>query len=146
MSPRTSTLLALIGVLLAGIPLPALTSARQESAGAEAALCPTPPRERHRTCITLRYSGQPTELHLLHEGRQLAQLTADECPDGLWEAELPLPAHEHLALEIEARWPEDAQPQAVTLILEPEGLPQQQHTEWTEAGSRTLHSLFTFSW
>ncbi len=144
MSPRTSTILAFIGVLLAGIPLPALTTARREVPTGQEQAQPEPSATR-ATYATLQCSGKPMGLRLLHEGRELVRLSGNEL-ETPWEAELMLPAHERIALEIEAGWPEGCAVQAVSLTLEPEGLPTQQRTEWTEPGNNTLHSIFSFSW
>ncbi len=142
MSPRTSTLLALIGVLLAGIPLPRLTAARREAPAVEQQAAPAP----HMAYATLRWSGRPLKLHLLHEGRELALLGEDELSLPTCELELPLPATGNLALEITARWAETGQPQAISLTLEPDGLPTQTDTHWTAPDGNNLHSLFLFSW
>ncbi len=142
MSPRTSTFLAFVGVLLAGIPLPLLTAARRDSAPAAE---PAAPAVTRAVYATLQCSGQPSELSLRHEGHELVHLLADEL-GAPWEAELPLPVGKPVALEVEARWNNGEQAQAVTISLEPDGQPAQQHTEWTQPGSPVLHSLFTFSW
>ncbi len=143
MSPQRSTLLALLGVLLAGIPLPALTAARQQPAEPPAEERPAVTRG---TYATLQCSGHPLRVRLLHEGRELANLCPAEAADLPCELELNLPERNELLLEVEVRWPEGCPPQAATLSLEPDGLPTQQHTEWTEPGSDTLHALFPFSW
>ncbi len=143
MTPRSSTFLALVGVLLAGIPLPALTAARRPAA-AEAPAAETPQQLRP-IYATLHCSGTPRELRLLHEGSECLRLSADELRDG-WSQDLSLPAAKLIALEIQATWPEGSPRQAVTLELEPEGLPTRSETHWTEPGSNTLHNLFLFAW
>ncbi len=142
MSPRSSTLLALIGVLLAGIPLPAITAARRDIAAA-------PQKEaapRQLTYATLQCSGQPTELSLWHEGHELARLGEAELATTPVELELMLPPAAELELEVQARWPQEGSPQAVTLTLEPEGQSQRQNTQWTEPDGAELHSIMRFSW
>ncbi len=143
MTPQRSTLLALIGVLLAGIPLPPLTTARREAAAPAAESTQATLRT---TYATLHWSGQPVELSLLHEGRELIHLRADELTATPWEGELTLPPTGQLDVEVSARWPEGGTAQAASLSLEPEGTPLQQSTRWTEPGSNTLHSLFSFTW
>ncbi len=147
MSPRSSTLLALMGVLLAGIPLPALTAARREvPAAAEQA--PAAPAATRPMYAQLQVSGQPQQLELLCEGRQLAQLSAEELALTPCELELHLPATGMVDIEVLATWAEGepTAAQAVTLTLEPEGQPAQPCTRWTEPGSSTLHALFNYSW
>ncbi len=150
MPPKVSTILALIAVLLAGIPLPTLTGARREASAAAAVEAeveaPTAPQTR-LTYATLQCSGQPEGLSLLHEGRQLAELTAEQLAATPVELELRLPTTGSLELEVTASWGEGAPaPQAVSLTLEPEGLSTRQDTQWTQPGDSTLHSLFSFSW
>ncbi len=142
MSPRVATLLALAGVLLAGIPLPALTGSREV---APATPTETVPQRRQSCYATIRFTGQPAELVIYHEGEELARLPAPpESPCGL---ELPLPAiaeGETLELEVQARWNSPAAQQALTLTLEPNRLPARSDTQWAEGDS--LHNLFTFTW
>ncbi len=142
MSPRNSTLLALVGVLLAGIPLPALTAARREAP----AVAESTPAATRPVYATLHWSGQPTELRLLHAGHELAHLTAAELATTPWEGELMLPAAPMLQVELMAQWPEGEQAQAASLTLEPEGHSAQQSTLWTPPGLNSLHSLFSFTW
>ncbi len=143
MSPRLATLLALAGVLLAGIPLPALTRSREAAEPA-----PTTVREQATTACyaNVRFTGQPAELVILHEGEELARLPAG-ATDSPWEPELALPPiaeGDVLELEVMARWETPAAQQAVTLTLEPARLPARSDTQWAEGDS--LHNLFTFSW
>ncbi len=147
MSPRSSTLLALALVLAAGIPLPALTGARP-SAAADAA-AEAPPAEEaavRATYVSVQFSGQPTALVLRFEGRELARLPQADAAAQCWETELVLPAAATLALEVEATWAEGGEARAVTVTLEPEGLPARSCTQWSEQGTATLHRLFPFSW
>ncbi len=145
MSPKSSTLLALVGVLLAGIPLPALTGARREASAAAALAAPASPTRL--TYATVQCSGQPVGLSLLHEGRLLAELTAEQLAASPVELELLLTTTGSLELEVTAAWAEgESAPQAVSLTLEPEGQPTRQDTQWTPPGEHTLHSLFSFSW
>ncbi len=146
MSPRGTTALALIGILLAGIPLPALTGTRREVPTAARAAQETPPRAMRQVYATLQCSGQPAQLSLRHEGRELARLGAEELAHSPVELELELPASDILELELVAVWPENEQAQAVSLTLEPEGLPSRQCTHWTDPGDNSLHTLFGFTW
>ncbi len=142
MSPKSSTLLALCGVLLAGIPLPYLTAARREAPAVEQQDAAT----TRPTYATLHWSGRAISLRLLHAGQELAHLGKAELANAPCELELTLPAGQRLALEVEARWPEGSPAQAVTLTLEPEGQSTRTCTQWSEPGTSTLHSLFSFSW
>ncbi len=143
MSPRLATLLALVGVLLAGIPLPALTRSREAAPEPPAAETAAP--QRQACYATLRFTGQPVELIIFHEGEELARLPGNaESPCGL---ELPLPplaGGDMLELEVRARWADPAPQQALTLTLEPDRLPARSDTQWAEGES--LHNLFTFTW
>ncbi len=145
MTPRCATTLAFIGVLLAGIPLPVLTSARR---GKTVPVAPVaaPPRASRPVYAMLHWSGHPTELRLLHEGRELLCLSGESLATSPWEGEWALPATSSLDMEVLATWTEDTQAEAVSLTLEPEGRPGQQHTHWAEPGSGSLHNLFSFSW
>ncbi len=145
MSPRSSTFLALMGVLLAGIPLPALTAARRESPAPEATASAPASQPTRLAYATLHCSGQPLRLRLLHEGRELARLSAAELAEG-WSGEVDLPMDGPAFLVVEAAWPEGGGRQAITLVLEPEGLPAQPRTLWTDEGENTLHGTFPFSW
>ncbi len=149
MSPRLATLLALAGVLLAGIPLPALTGKRAATADST----PAAPRPVEGTpCfMSLRFTGQPQQITVLHEGRELARLHRNAPSEPLtspWEADILLPTIREgrtLELEVQALWPPDsAEEQAVTLTLEPTRHPTRSDTRWALGG--TLHDLFTFSW
>ncbi len=143
MSPRLATLLALAGVLLAGIPLPALTGSRRAAEPAPAPAAEEP--ERPACYATLRFTGQPAELVIFHEGEELARLAAQaESPAGLELALPPLAEGATLELEVLARWAEPAAQQAVTLTLEPDRLPARSDTQWAEGDS--LHNLYTFAW
>ncbi len=142
MSPQRSTLLAFIGVLLAGIPLPALTAARREVPP----VAGHAPQTSRPAYATLHWSGRPRELRLLLEGQELIHLSGQELSTAPWEGELKLPASGIPGVEIIAQWPEGSPPQAATLTLEPEGLPTRQSTQWTDPGSHSLHALFLFTW
>ncbi len=143
MSPRSSTLLALACVLLAGLPLPALTAARQ--ATPTATIQPDAPAQR-RVFISLQCSGAPTSLSILHEGHLIARLSAEELATSCWEGEATLPDCSLLELEVEATWASSPTAQAVTLTLEPERLATRSHTEWAPPGESNLHTLFSFVW
>ncbi len=142
MSPRSSTLLALIGVLLAGIPLPALTTARRETTSRAEDASPL----SSTVYLSVQCSGHPSSLRLLHEGREIAFFNEDTLSHMPCETEWKLPASSSLELEVSASWPEVSQAQAVTLTAEPDGLPQRQCTQWTQPGGNVLHRIFTFTW
>ncbi len=145
MSPRSTTLLALAGVLLAGIPLPFLTAESQETAHpAPAAEAPAP--ATRQAIATLRFTGTPTLIRLRHEGRELARAEADELVGDFCELELTLPDTPTLALELVADWPEAGQPHVITLSLEPDKLPQRECTRWAPLATGLMHEIFTFSW
>ncbi len=149
MSPRTSTLLALIGVLLAGIPLPALTGVWKHDDEAPNHKTTAPATASPESClpayITVNCSGQPTELRLVHEGRELARLGPEELTQE-WCSEFDFPANAPIALEVEAHWPQGSPRQAVTLTMEPLMGDARQDTGWTPPGSNTLHNLYIFPW
>ena len=143
MTPRTATLLALCGILLAGLPLPYLTGVKQAPA---AAATPQPPPATAECYVTVQFSGRPCELSLWYEGRELARLPESETASQRWELTLPLPDTPALALEVMAHWAEAQQAHAITLTLEPQNRPQRECTRWGAPGTDTLHELFTLTW
>lgn len=137
MSPRAVFLLTLVGVLIAGAPLPWLTGA---SAPAEPAAAEAAPAARQLVYATLRATGKPEKLQLRLHGELLAEVTGD-LP---WDGDLSLPEGcEALDIEVETAWPEPGE-QAVTLTLEPDGRDARSCTRW--AGTGTMHDVFNFVW
>lgn len=138
MSPRTTFLLTLAGVLLVGAPLPLLTRVAEQSpaeTSAEAAV-------RQPVYATLQFTGTPQAFRLRGSKDAWKEMDAAS-PSQDFELELPLSGR--IEIEVEARW-ESTEPQAVTLTLEPDGYESRSETQWKEAGSNTLHSIFTFIW
>lgn len=137
MSPRTTFFLTLLGVLLAGAPLPWLTGAA-ESAVPVTAEAEQP--DRQPVYASLRATGRPDKLQLRLHGELLAEVDGD-LP---WEGDLLLPVGSNATdIEVEAVWPEPGE-QAVTLTLEPDGRDACSCTRWAEAG--TMHDVFNFVW
>lgn len=138
MSPRTTFLLTLAGVILVGLPLPALMQ-RQDS--------PRPqPTTEQLVCRTvyagIQFSGHPRKLQLRHGNGEWYQVDTQHSP---CEVELQLPLSGLMEIEVQGEWEETA-PHAVTLTLEPDGFESRSATEWKEEGSHQLHSVFRFSW
>ncbi len=146
MSPRNATLLALAGVLLAGVPLTALTASRPEERAASRKAAPATAEEGLPAFLTVRFTGEPEELVLRCEGSELARLNPVE-DSSPWELDVRLPSGAAQTLEVEARW-DSASPdqQAVTITLEPSRLPARSDTHWADPVDNTLHSLFEFTW
>lgn len=137
MSPRATFFLTLLGVLIAGAPLPWLTGAAEPAVTAAAE---TTPAARQAVYATLRATGKPEKLQLRLHGELLADVTGD-LP---WEGDLLLPVGSEAAdIEVEAAWAEPGA-QAVTLTLEPDGRDACSCTRWAEAG--TMHDVFHFVW
>lgn len=142
MSPRISFLLALAGVLAAGVPLLWLTA--PAPAAATSPHAPSP--EGHEPVyMTLRFTGNPTQGTLRLDGEDIATLPAG-CRSP-WETELSLPSRASLLeLEAELHWPEGSPEQAVTINLEPLGKEARRDTQWTGSNGSLLHAIFTFTW
>lgn len=138
MSPRTTFLLTLAGVIMVGLPLPGLMQ-KQETPTTR----PTTEEAVRRTVyVGIRFSGQPRQLQLRHgKGEWLTVDTQSSYCD----AEMQLPLSGLMEIEVQGEW-EDTQPQAVTLTLEPDGYESRSATEWKEEGSHQLHTIFRFSW
>lgn len=138
MSPRTIFLLTLAGVLLAGLPLPLLTGTP-----APAQVHQAPEEIARKTVYTsIQYSGNIQNFRLRHDKGEWKEVDTQHAPQ---ELELQLPLSGRIELEVEAQWQEPG-PQAVTLTLEPDGLPVRSETQWMEEGSNSLHTIFTFTW
>lgn len=139
MSPRLTFTLTLLGVLLAGVPLVALTGKRtaapQETASAVV------PQETCCMLAEMRFDGAPTSLRLLHLGHELAAMPAGtESP---WVTEIALPPHT-AELELQAEWP-DATQHAVNITLT-HGGESATDTQWSDPAATSLHTLFTLPW
>ena len=137
MSPRLTFTLTLLGILLAGAPLPVLTG---RTAGVQEA-APAAAPETCGAMAEVRFDGAPTELRLLCRGREVAAL-----PQGAqspWMAELALPAGA-VELELQAAWPDAAQ-HAVNITLT-RGAESAADTQWSDPAATTLHTLFSFPW
>ena len=140
MSPRCTFLLTLAGVLLAGLPLPWLTRVAETPAVQPE---PQKPVAEEPVYATLRCTGNPSRIVLRYGGGELLSVAAADLP---WEGELMLPRGQRSAeLEVEAAW-ETPGEQAMTLTLEPAGLPECSCTRWSDAGEGTMHDIFTFVW
>lgn len=138
MSPRTTFLLTLGGVILVGIPLYLLTQP------VAPVVAPEPLAEVVKSQIyaTIRFTGQPQQLRLRHGKAEWLDI-ATRGNDAYFELELPL--NGLVEIEVEAIWPENTA-QAVTLTLEPDGHETRSDTQWKDEYSDTLHSIFRFSW
>ena len=137
MSPRATFFLTLLGVLLAGAPLPWLTGAEETTEPVAAEPAQT---DRQPVYASLRATGRPEKLQLRLHGELLAEVAGD-LP---WEGDLLLPVGCNATdIEVEAVWPESGE-QAVTLTLEPDGREACSCTRWAEAG--TMHDVFNFVW
>ena len=137
MSPRATFFLTLLGVLLAGAPLPWLTGAEEATVPVAAEPAQT---DRQQVYASLRATGRPEKLQLRLHGELLAEVDGD-LP---WEGDLLLPVGCNATdSEVEAVWPEPGE-QAVTLTLEPDGREACSCTRWAEAG--TMHDVFNFVW
>ena len=138
MSPRVTFLLTLAGVILVGIPLPMLTGNNDAPAveirAEEAA--------RRSVYATMRFTGQPRQLQVRLGKEEWLDVDCSQSPS---EFELQLPLSGLMEIEIQGQW-EDAAPHAVTLTLEPDGYESRSATDWKEAGSNKLHSVFRFTW
>lgn len=139
MSPRTTFLFALAGVILVGLPLPVLTA----TPSAPPAAAPEAGTPRRTIYATLRHTGAP--LHLRLRSERNAAWQEMPCDVAVQEMELELPLSGMLEIEVQAEWAGN-EPQAVTLTLEPDGCEARSATEWKEEGSSTLHSIMRFTW
>lgn len=144
MSPAFTFSLTLVGVVAAGLPLIWLTGNSPRPAAAVQVETP----QEQRTVIvpaTIRFTGEPVSIRIRHKGEELACMqTAEISP---WMPDLTLPEDDkELELEVEAVWPEGTvTEQALSVTLEPDGLPAAEQTHWSTGGTNTLHSLYTFT-
>ncbi len=138
MAPRTTFLLALTGVILVGLPLPLLSEP-----GTPASNNPAIPEVLRETVWgEMRFSGQPESIRLRTPGADWMSIDATSSPA---EFEIELPTTGAVELEVEAQWAEES-PQALSITLEPAGQAPCSDTQWSDAGSARIHSIFTFQW
>lgn len=143
MSPRTTFVLTLVGVLAAGFPLLHLTAPRTQTPQPEAQAA-VPQTERF--LLELRFTGQPTSLVIRHEGEDIASLPAGAESPFEFELQLPTTANSCLEAEVEATWADGSSENVLTLTAEAPGLPPRSETQWTGSDGSFLHSIFTFRW
>ncbi len=139
-SPPLQLALVLIGFLLLGIPLVALTSGRETK--------PTPATAMTRstrvpTQVRLRWAHRPTTLSLLLNGKPLLPALDLALPMIEGQAELLLPK-EGIEIALKAEWPAGTPDTAVTLELEPDERDAQTHTRWSSASK--LEEIIPFQW
>lgn len=142
MSPKLTTTLTVVGVLLAGIPLFHLTQEVPLRLQTPQQLCETPSTQG--IYARVQFTGKLLYGTLRFEGKDIA--TIAQHSDGLWETELFLPASDSHELEAELHWAEGSPENAVSITLEPAQKPAQTVTRWTGADGSILHDLFIFSW
>ena len=146
MSPRVRFLFTLMGVLLAGFPLLWLTLPSEHEATPETAPTTEANASKHtQAYLNLRFTGKPESIILRYGDDWHAEFptgTTSPC-----ETTIRLPA-ELAALDIEAEilWAQDSPENAVTLTVEPNGLPTKTDTQWTGPDGSMLHTIFSFSW
>ena len=146
MSPRVRFLFTLMGVLLAGFPLLWLTLPSEHEATPETAPTTEATASKHtQAYLNLRFTGKPESIILRYGDDWHAEFptgTTSPC-----ETTIRLPA-ELTALDIEAEilWAQDSPENAVTLTVEPNGLPTKTDTQWTGPDGSMLHTIFSFSW
>lgn len=137
MSPQRTFFLVLMAVFLAGAPLPWLTrdaAPQQVDTPVQAA--------KEAVYATLRCTGNPTKLVVLHEGKILLSI---EHPEPVWEGEWQLPAEGALYLEVQADWQQEGA-QAVTIELEPQGRELRSCTRWSFGIPGAWSDSFSFVW
>lgn len=145
-SPLARMLCCLLGIAAAGTPLVVFTKARPAAAPVA-----TPQAAVATVAVEamLRYTGDPVEICILHEGKLLSRLQP-AAAEGRWYGRLDLPqpaAGDVLELEVQVVWPEP-RPEggAVTLELTPPHLPAVGDTHWAEPGEALLHNIFLYRW
>lgn len=139
MSPRTSFLLTLAGVLLVGLPLPLLTR-KPENNSVATTVKQSGAREQVSAFINI--TGNPRKIKVRTSGGNWQELESC-CNHCDFEQELQI--SEPIELEIQAEWDTD-EAQALSLTLEPEGKEAMTKTLWKEEGCHHIHDIMTFSW
>lgn len=140
MTPKNAFFSALTLLLLAGAPLPFLTSAAPKTASERK----PPSPDSVSVFMQLRSSGAPRSIRLFHRGKLLASMPTPG--ENVWETNLPLPDASTVELEVQAEWEDPDCAQAVSITLEPPGKNALTATQWKDADSKTLHDLFSFAW
>lgn len=144
-SPLAQTLLSLLGLAAAGIPLLYFTA---PPPGAEPAPHPAsaPAAASAAVPATLRCSGQVLRVRLWQQGQLLCELSPR---GGYWQGELELSPAPCIEIEAEATWAPSpaAGAEALSIELSPPGLPTRQDTQWAQPpAAHQLHTIFTFTW
>lgn len=140
MTPKHAFFSALTLLLLAGAPLPFLTSVAPKTASEQK----PPSPDSVSVFMQLRSSGAPRSIRLFHCGKLLAAMPTPG--ENVWETNLPLPDASTIELEVQAEWENPDCAQAVSITLEPPGKDASTATQWKDADSKTLHDLFSFTW
>lgn len=146
MAPLLRCVLTVIGVLIAGIPLVYLTLPQNNDIRNQQVPPHTPQEQQtRRTFLSLRYTGTPTSGILRYEDSILGEIPEGAASPYEMYVELP---HQMKAIdiEVELHWPEGAPENAVTLTLEPQGLPARTETQWTGSLGELLHTIFSLTW
>lgn len=160
MSPILKSLCCLFGLAAAGAPLVWLTSPQPVSPAQPP--MPQQAASLEPMLISLRCSGTPQELILMHEGRLLChvqlsggalttagELEADPA-SGALQGRLSLPRPlpgATLELELRVLWPQGAPgAHAATIELTPLKHPTRSDTRWAPPATGELHDIFTFTW
>ncbi len=142
MRPAVTFSLALLGVLLAGVPLLYLTA---EPPRREVQVDPA--LEKPSTTLTyaeVQFTGKPTACTLRYEGNDVA--TMPEGAESPWKIALQLPNSKRIELEAEILWPEGSAENAVSVTLTPAQQNSSTDTRWTGPDGSLLHDLFIFTW
>lgn len=149
MAPKFAFLLALLGVIAAGLPLLWLTRPAPRPSRAEAV---TPQVQQSPALVAVytrvQYSGSPQVMRLSCGGELMAEWSTDgsSAEPGVWEPALKLPLPlQQLDLELEALWADADAPQAVTVTVEPERQPSRSETRWSLPGGM-MYDTFSFTW
>ncbi len=136
--------LTLAGLGLVALPLVHLTCQPQSQPGDNIPQA-APQSIDLRTHLTLRFTGKPTSIILKYEDTEWLH-TRDASLSPI-ELEVNLPQNVKYAdVEAEIHWAADSSENAVTLTLEPSGLPTRTETQWTGSNGEMLHTIFSFSW
>ncbi len=97
--------------------------------------------ESVRALVRVRYAHRPVTLSVRVGEKELIQ-GVEESP---MEVEAPLPStKDGVDVFVRATWPEGTPDTAVTVELEPDGLPTRSETRWSSAAS--LDEVITFEW
>jgi hypothetical protein len=139
-SPPLQLALILIGFLLLGIPLVALTSGRETMPAPVAALTTS---YSVPTLVRVRWAHRPTTLSLWVNGKPLLAPLDLALPMIEGQAELLLPK-EGIEIALKAEWPAGTPDTAVTLELEPDERDAQTQTRWSSTGK--LAEIIPFQW